>query len=63
VDGTPHYVATPNRSISDLYEACRASVAKYRKSHDNREARLFKMLGSALELYRLSKETSENAAS
>jgi hypothetical protein len=62
VDGTPHYVATPNRSISDLYEACRVSVAKYRKSRNNREARLFKTLGSALELYRLSEETSENAA-
>jgi hypothetical protein len=60
VDGTPHYVATPNRSISDLYEACRASVAKYRKSRNNREARLFKTLGSALELYRLSEETPEN---
>jgi hypothetical protein len=62
VDGTPNYVATPNRSISDLYEACRVSVAKYRKSRYNREARLFKTLGSALELYRLSEETSENKA-
>jgi len=57
MDETPHDGPRLNRSISNLYEACRASVDKYRKSRINREASLFKTLGSALELYRLSEET------
>jgi hypothetical protein len=62
MDETPHDGPRLNRSISGLYEACRASVDKYRKSRINREATLFKTLGSALELFRLSEKSSENEA-
>jgi hypothetical protein len=62
VDGTPHDVPTPNRSISDLYKACRKSAEKYRRSRINREACLFQTLGRALELCRLSEATPEAEA-
>jgi hypothetical protein len=62
VDGTPHDVPTPNRSISDLYKACRKSAEKYRRSRINREACLFQTLGRALELCRLSEATPEAGA-
>jgi hypothetical protein len=60
VDGRPNDVPTPNRSISGLYQACRASAEEYCRSGSNREVRLFQTLGRALELYRLSEETPQN---
>src|SRR6266851_225822 len=59
MDETSDHVPTPNTSVSGLYQACRESVLKYCQDRTNGTNSLVKILGTALDLYRLSNASQE----